>query len=402
MKIKDVRATVYRWCGDVVPPQSNFCTNPMDALPPATGGAGAGGAGGDDTMASFRFYEWLVVEVETDDGIVGLGNAALAPTVAGQIVARYLRPLVVGGDPWDYELLWQRMYRSTMAWGRKGVAMAAISAVDLAVWDVLGKAARLPVFKLLGGRLKAKIPLYASKLYSQPTAALAAEARGYRDAGFGAVKMRFGWGPADGAAGMARNVELVRTVREAVGDAVDIMAEVYMGWTFEYARRMLPLLAPFNLRWLEEPVPPDEIHSYAALRALSEIPISGGEHEFTPHGFAQLFAAGAIDVAQYDTNRVGGITAARKINALAAAYGIPVVPHAGQMHNYHLVMSDVNCPLAEYFPVHGVEIGNELFYYLFAGDPTPDGGALDLDDSVPGLGITLSDKHMQNFKKIPL
>ena len=389
MKIKHVRAKVFRWKGEVAPPQSHFCTNPMDLL--------AGIDSSRDTMAPFRFHEWLVVEVECDNGLVGTGNAALAPSVAQKVVNHFLAPLVIGADPWDYELLWQRMYRSTVAWGRKGVAMAAISAVDLAVWDILGKAARQPVFKLLGGRLKEKIPVYASKLYSQPLDSLAAEAEKYRRQGFQAVKMRFGWGPADGATGMRRNVDLVKTVRDVVGDDVDIMAEAYMGWTMEYARRMLPLLSPFNLRWLEEPVLPDHINNYAELRALGDIPISGGEHEFTLHGFQQLLDAGAVDVVQYDTNRVGGITAARKVNALAAAHGVPVIPHAGQMHNYHLVMSDLNCPMAEYFPVHGVEIGNELFYYLFDGDPEPQDGFLQLSDDVPGLGISISTAHAGNF-----
>lgn len=390
MKIKEVRATVHRWRGEIVPPQSNFCTNPMNAL--------AHSGGGGDSMASFRFHEWLVAEVETDNGLTGIGNAALAPLVAQNIVNNYLRPLVLGADPWDYELLWQRMYRSTMAWGRKGVAMAAISAVDLAIWDVLGKSVGKPVFKLLGGNVKDRIPVYASKLYSQPLDSLAAEAEKYCSQGFSAVKMRFGWGPADGAEGMRRNVDLVRTVREAVGDSVDIMAEAYMGWNFEYARRMLPLLSPFNLRWLEEPVIPDHINNYAELRSISDIPISGGEHEFTLHGFHQLLDAGAVDVVQYDTNRVGGITAARKVNALAEAHGIPVIPHAGQMHNYHLVMSDINCPMAEYFPVHSVEIGNELFYYLFSGEPEPENGYLHLDADVPGLGIGISSEHAGNFE----
>ncbi len=390
MRIKEIRATVYRWRGKTVPPQSHFCTNPMDIL------AGVGESG--DTMASFRFHEWLVVEVECDNGLVGIGNAALAPTIAQKIVQQYLAPLVIGGDPWDYELLWQRMYRSTMAWGRKGIAMAAISAVDIAMWDILGKATGQPVFKLLGGRLKNRIPVYASKLYSQPLEKLAAEAESYLQQGFQAMKMRFGWGPADGSQGMQRNVELVKTVRETVGHDIGIMAEAYMGWTFEYARRMLPLLAPYNLQWLEEPVIPDHINNYADLRKIGGVPIAGGEHEFTLHGFQQLLEAGAVDVIQYDTNRVGGITAARKINALATAYGIPVVPHAGQMHNYHLVMSELNCPMAEYFPVHGVEIGNELFYYLFDGDPEPQDGFLDLADNIPGLGVTVSSKQIAQFE----
>ena len=390
MTIKSVKARIFRWTGEVVPPQGNFCTNPMDLLAGCTQQA--------DTMSSFRFHEWLVVEVDCGNGVVGIGNAALAPAIAKTIVDRHLAPLVVGCDPWDYEFLWQRMYRSTMAWGRKGIALAAISAVDLAVWDALGKLANKPVFKLLGGRLKEKIPVYASKLYSQPPDDLAAEAEQYMKQGFKAMKMRFGWGPADGPDGMRKNVELVKTVREVIGDDADLMAEVYMGWTLEYARRMLPRLAPFNLRWLEEPVTPDRPGDYAELRTLSDIPISGGEHEFTVHGFRDLLDAKAVDVIQYDTNRVGGITAARKVNALAEAHGIPVVPHAGQMHNYHLVMSDLNCPMAEYFPVHRVEIGNELFYYLFDGDPEPQNGFLQLDDNKPGLGIAITEKNIGNFQ----
>ena len=415
MKITGIRARVFEWRGDIVPPQSHFCTNPVDILPaesPGTNGNGpvapgtvargngVGGSGSGDTMASFRFHGWLVVEVETDAGHVGLGNAALAPRVAKHIVDAHLSPLVVGCDPWDYELLWQKMYRATMAWGRKGVAMAAVSAVDLAIWDVLGKASGLPVFKLLGGRTKERIPVYASKLYSQPPDDLAAEAKGYLDAGFRAMKMRFGWGPKDGAAGMRRNVELVKTVREVVGDEVDLMVEAYMGWTLEYARRMLPLLAPFHPRWLEEPVIPDDIAGYAELRALGIIPISGGEHEFTPRGCAQLLDARAVDVLQYDANRVGGVTAARKVNALAEAKSVPVIPHAGQMHNYHLVMSDLNCPMAEFFPVHGVEIGNELFYYLFEGDPEPEDGHLQLSDDIPGLGIRLNETRLPDFSVV--
>src|SRR6185369_15494300 len=177
-------------------------------------------------------------------------------------------------DPWDIELLWQHMYRKTMAFGRKGIGMVAISAVDIALWDLLGKAAKQPVFKLLGGRTKPKIPVYASRLYSTPLDELASEASKYKQQGYNAMKLRFGWGPTDGAAGMQKNVALVRTVRETVGDEVDIMADAYMGWTLDYSKRMIPLLEKYNLRWLEEPVIPDDIHGYAELKRFGRIPIS--------------------------------------------------------------------------------------------------------------------------------
>src|SRR5262245_50468365 len=168
-------------------------------------------------MASFRFHGWVIVEVFTDAGHVGIGNAALSPRITKQVIDVYLKPILIGKDPFDCEFLWQNMYRQTMAFGRKGIGMTAISAVDIAIWDILGKATGQPVFRLLGGRTKAKIPVYASRLCSQPLADLAAEARRYREQGYRAMKLRFGWGPVDGAGGMERNLELVRTVREVVG-----------------------------------------------------------------------------------------------------------------------------------------------------------------------------------------
>jgi L-rhamnonate dehydratase len=353
------------------------------------------------SMTTFTFHDWLVVEIFTDNGLAGIGNAALSPQVSKQVIDLYLKPVLIGADPWDIESLWQHMYRKTMAFGRKGIGMAAISAVDIALWDISGKSAKQPVYRLLGGRTKSRIPVYASRLYSSPLDQLAAEASRYKQDGYKAMKLRFGWGPIDGAAGMRKNVDLVRTVRETAGDDIDVMADPYMGWTLDYAKRMLPLLEPFNLRWLEEPVIPDDIHGYAELQRRSSIPIAGGEHEFTLYGFRDLIDAKAVDYIQFDTNRVGGISQARKIAALAEAHSIPVIPHAGQMHNYHVVMASLNSPMAEYFPVVDVEVGNELFWYIFKGEPKAKDGFIDLDESTPGLGLTIDEQSLsQNFDVI--
>jgi L-alanine-DL-glutamate epimerase-like enolase superfamily enzyme len=304
---------------------------------------------------------------------------------------------VIGEDPFDYVYNWEKMYRRTLAWGRKGVGMTAISALDIAIWDLMGKLAGKPVFKLLGGRTKERIPCYASKLYSDDIGKMQAEAQSYVDQGFQMMKMRFGWGPSDGPAGMRENLKRVEAVREVIGYDRDLMLEAYMGWNLDYAKRMIPRLERFEPRWLEEPVIADDMHGYAELNR-GPIPISGGEHEFTLFGFRQLLDLNAVSVIQYDTNRVGGITAAQKINALAEAYQVPVVPHAGQMHNYHLTMANLNCPISEFFPVHEVEIGNELFYYIFKGDPQPTGGHLNLEDDLPGLGIELDESNFANFQ----
>jgi L-alanine-DL-glutamate epimerase-like enolase superfamily enzyme len=388
MKIKEIRTRVVQWKGPTVPLPPHFCTNPMDVISPSLSPA---------TMGTFTFHGWLVVEIFTDNGLVGIGNAALSPLVSKQVIDLYLKPLLLGADPWDHEFLWQHMYRKTIAFGRKGIVLVAMSAVDIAIWDLLGKSAKQPVYRLMGGRTKPKIPVYASRLYSTPLDELAAEAKKYKAAGYKAMKFRMGWGPVDGAEGMQRNVALARTVREAVGEGVDIMADAYMGWTLDYAKRMLPLLEPYNLRWLEEPVIPDDIHGYAELKAMGRMPIAGGEHEHTLYGFRELIEAKAVDYIQFDTNRVGGLTAARKIAALAEAHSIPVIPHAGQMHNYHVVMASLNSPMAEFFPPVDVEVGNELFWYIFKGEPMAKDGFVDLDENVPGLGLTIDEEALKKF-----
>jgi L-lyxonate dehydratase len=386
VKITEVRTRVVEWRGETVPPQPHFCTNPMDLLELQS-----------DPMGSFRFHGWLIVEVFTDSGHVGIGEAALAPRVAKSLIDLYLKPILIGANPFDSEFLWQHMYRRTIAFGRKGVGMVAISAVDIALWDLLGQILKQPVFRLLGGKTKQKIPVYASRLYSQPLDDLAREAQQYKDQGYRAMKLRFGWGPVDGAAGMQMNLELLRTAREVIGDEIDLMADAYMGWTLDYARRMIPLTAKYNLRWLEEPVIPDDIAGYAALKALNVVPISGGEHEFTLYGFRQLLEAKAIDYIQFDTNRVGGITQARKIQAMAEAFEVPVIPHAGQMHNFHVVMASYNSPMAEFFPPVDVEVGNELFWYIFKGEPMPIDGYIELNEDLPGLGLTIDEEGLKRF-----
>ena len=389
MKICEVRTRVAQWSGEITPLPPHFCTNPMDllALP-------------QSSMKTFTFHSWLVVEVMTDNGLVGIGNAALAPIVTKQVIDIHLKPLLLGANPWDTEFLWQHMYRKTMAFGRKGIGMAAISAVDIALWDLMGKSAKQPVYRLLGGRTKTRIPVYASRLYASPLDELAAEAAKYKVEGYKAMKLRFGWGPVDGAAGMQRNIELVRTVRDTVGNEIDVMADAYMGWTLDYAKRMLPLLEPFRLRWLEEPVIPDDVRGYAELKAYGRVPIAGGEHEFTSYGFRDMLETRAVDYIQFDTNRVGGISQARKVCALAESFSVPVVPHAGQMHNYHVVMASLNSPMAEFFPPVDVEVGNELFWHIFDGEPRPKDGFIDLDDQLPGLGLTINEESMKQFQII--
>jgi L-rhamnonate dehydratase len=337
----------------------------------------------------------VLARITTDDGLEGVGSAGVGSGAAAYVIEHHLKPILLGENPFDVELLWEKMFRSTLNYGRKGLVIEAISATDIALWDILGKATGQPVYNLLGGKTRERIPVYASRLYAHKDLGwLASQAESFRKQGFHAMKQRFGYGPRDGLTGMRQNLELVRTVRDAVGPDIEVMADAYMGWDVTYAIRMIRMLedAGMNLKWIEEPVIPDDIDGYARIRREVSTPISGGEHEFTRYGYRELIRREAVDILQPDVNRIGGITEARKIWAMAAAYDIPVIPHAGQLHNYHLVMAHLNSPMAEYFPspAEGGALDDDtLFWELFTGEPRAEGGFIRLSDK-PGLGLELN------------
>ncbi len=345
----------------------------------------------------------VLVRVHTDEGLTGVGSAGVGSGSAVYILRHHLKPILAGQNPFDVEALWEKMFRSTLNYGRKGVVLEAISAVDIALWDIMGKATGQPVYNLLGGKTREKIRVYSSRLYAnEDLDLLAKQAVDFVKQGFTALKQRFGYGPRDGARGMEKNLAMVRAVRKAVGPHIDLMADAYMGWDVSYAIRMIRMLedAGMNLAWVEEPVIPDDIDGYAHIRRNVHTPISGGEHEFTRYGFRELIRKEAVDILQPDVNRVGGITEARKIWAMAAAYNLSVIPHAGQMHNYHLVMAHLNSPMAEYFPppADGGELDDDtLFYRLFNGDPRAVDGHITLPDK-PGLGLELNEDSIREWR----
>ncbi len=390
MKIKSVEALLYRWTGPVKTDDTVFAT-PLSLLPFQK-----------DSVKPFRFFSWLVVRITTEDGVVGLGNAGLSPDICKQVVDAKLAPLLIGENPVHTNYLFEKMYRSTIAYGRKGAVLAAISAVDIALWDIKGKAMNQPVFNLLGGRTKETIPSYYSRLYTRNLDSLQKEAQDYKDQGFKGMKLRCGYPITEGLSGMRKNVEMVKVVRETVGDDVDVMLEAYMGFNFSYAKRFVKELEPYNLRWVEELMLPDEIHNFAKLKEYTDIPISSGEHEFSRYGFHDLLQAQALDIFQFDTNRVGGLTEAQRICHMAEVHGVDVIPHGGQMHNLHVVMSSFACPMAEYFPKTEIEVGNELFWYIFDGEIIAENGNLQLNDNLPGMGLTLkTDKEdLKHFEII--
>jgi L-rhamnonate dehydratase len=344
----------------------------------------------------------IVVRLRTDDGLEGLGSVGVGNGSALYILEHSLKPIVLGASPFDVEMLWEKMYRSTIYFGRKGTALEAISAVDIALWDLMGKATGQPLYNLLGGRTRERIRVYASRLYAnEDLDRLASETSGFVERGFTALKQRFGYGPSDGIPGMRKNLALVKTVRDAAGPDIEIAADCYMGWDVPYAIRMIRMIedAGCDLSWVEEPVIPDDIRGYAEIRRAVKTPISGGEHEFTRFGFRQLIEEGAVDILQPDVNRAGGITEARKIWAIAATHGLRVIPHSGQAHNYHLVISHMNSPIAEYFPspAEGAPLDDDtLFWKIFAGEPLAENGHVTLSGR-PGLGLSLQEEAVREL-----
>lgn len=337
----------------------------------------------------------VIVRVEDEDGRSGVGTAGFGNPASVGLVEQ-LAPLLVGRMPTDVELLWETMYRSTLNIGRRGVVLHAISGIDIAVWDLLGRQLEQPLYNLLGGRVRTSIPAYASWLYAtEDLDALAEEASGWVAQGFTAVKQRLAFGPSDGLAGIQKNVELVQTVMQAVGPSTEVMADAYMSWDASYAIRCIRAIedAGLRLRWLEEPLIPDDIPGLARVRRSVDTPIASGEHEATRYGFRDLIMAEAVDVLQPDVSRLGGITEARRIWALGESFGHEVIAHVGSAHNLHLSISSRATPYLEYLPPPPEDRRpdeDQIFWSLFPDEPRAVDGSI-TPNLTPGLGVTLNE-----------
>jgi D-galactarolactone cycloisomerase len=270
-----------------------------------------------------------LVEVETDAGLIGWGEAFAQglepPEIAAAAISHALSNLVVGANPLDTEVLWHRMYHATRDYGRKGSVVAAISAVDIALWDIAGKARNAPIHALLGGAFRDRVEPYATGFYrirgQGESERLAEEAVRHHESGFRLMKVKLGYGVDDDLACMAA------IGRAIAGRGVTLMVDTNHAYGRAEALKLGRALADYDLRWYEEPVAPEDVRGYVEMRDKLTMPIAGGENEHTLFGFRDLFAAGALDVAQPDLGSCGGITAARHIVALAQAAGVAVNPH---------------------------------------------------------------------------
>ncbi len=282
--------------------------------------------------------EGFTVEISTDKGVKGYGIGGVG---GGFVVERHLTKLLLGEDPFDVEKLWDIMWRATMHYGRKGLVINAISGVDLALWDLIGNALGEPVYRLLGGATKDRIPAYCT----------GNDIEQHIQFGYRRLKLAMPHGPADGREGMKKNLELIRRTREALGPDGDIMLDCWMAWTEDYTLEMAELAAPYRIYWMEECLPPHDYAGFGRLNAaIKTTRIATGEHEYTRYGFRLLLEHRAAAIWQPDIHWCGGLTELRRIAALAAAYDIPVIPHGGGSRDaVHFIMATVNSPWAELF-----------------------------------------------------
>ncbi|WP_053204298.1 L-rhamnonate dehydratase [Jiangella muralis] len=323
--------------------------------------------------------ERVLVEVESADGNVGYATTSGGlPTAA--IVEHHLAYLVVGEHASAHSRIWDRMFNSTLLYGRKGLVLHAISAVDIAIWDLHGRITGLPVHALLGGKIRDAVRVYATG--PEPSTA--------RDLGFAGAKLPLTYAPCEGEAGFRANVEIAAQARAALPADFPIMYDCWMSLDVDYAARLAHAVAELGVAWIEEPLPPDD---YAGLRRLRDrmppaMRLATGEHEYTAKGFRLLCEAG-VDVVQPDPAWCGGLTELLQISAVAQAFGVTVIPHVGGMPAYHYVATRPDGDLAE-FPVLSHDGGTVTGQHapLFSGEVLPVDGWITPNDE-PGFGLTL-------------
>jgi D-galactarolactone cycloisomerase len=265
----------------------------------------------------------LLVEIEAADGTVGWGES-YGPARPNAAVVKAMKPLLIGADALASEALWERLYAAFRDHGQKGLAVQALSGVDIALWDLKGTHFGVPVHRLMGGPVRATVRAYATGLYRReagdPRQYLAEEAAGYAEEGFGAMKLKVGFG-------VAEDAEVASAVRAAIGADIALMMDANHAYDAARAIQLGRKIADLDIGWFEEPVPPEDLAGYAEVRAQQPIPVAGGECEFTRFGFREVLLRRTVDVVQPDTCAAGGLSECVKIAAMANAHGVRYVPH---------------------------------------------------------------------------
>ena len=350
-----------------------------------------------------------LVKITASDGSVGWGEAFAQglepPEIGAAAITHALKPMLIGENPLDPTVLWHRMYNKTRDYGRKGSVISAISAVDIALWDLAGHHYQLPVYKLLGGAFRTRLQPYATGFYrlhgKGEADRLTNEALQHKEAGFQAMKVKLGFGIKD-------DITVIQAIYDAVkDDNVELMVDTNHAYGRSEALTLGKELEPLNLRWYEEPVVPEDIEGYVEIRKKLRVPIAGGENEHTSYGFYQLIKAGAIDVAQPDVGSCGGITALRDIAAIAQASGVAVNPHVwgsavAQAASLQ-VMASLPVPHASLFaqePILEYDCSSHPFRHELITNPLQlQEGMIEIPEG-PGLGIEVRMDTVERFNTV--
>ncbi len=350
-------------------------------------------------IGAFPTFSTTLVEISTDDGLRGIGECIVrkAPQVTKAVVEQMLAPVITGRDPRDAEGLWDEMFQQLRGWGHyRGFVFEAISGIDTALWDVVAQAAGLPVYKVLGGAGRSRVPCYASSVYFAEVTQMSAQAVDQVRRGHTAVKVKIGRNRQMG--GRRADVASVKAIREAVGPAVDLMLDVNSAYDASTAITVGRQLEDADIAWIEEPVPADDLDGYQRVRERQGIPIAAGESEFGVFGFRELIRRGAIDILQPDVARVGGFTGARRVGALVHAHNLRYAPHTGfsagvsHLASLHVAASVPNLMTYEYF--FAPNPLRDLFREPF---PEPREGMIDVPQR-PGLGLELDERVLKKFE----
>ena len=323
----------------------------------------------------------LVVEIEAADGTIGFA-VTTGGEPAAYIVEHHLARFLEGRDPSAVEMIWDQMYFATQYYGRKGLVVNAISGVDLALWDLLGRLRGEPVYQLLGGKVRDELLFYATG--SRPDLA--------KSMGSIGGKLPLHHGPAEGEEGLRRNLEALGEMRSRVGGDFWLMLDCWMSLDLPYAVRLAHGAQAHGLKWIEEALSPDDYWGYAQLKRSTPpgMLVTTGEHEATRWGFRMLLEMDCCDIIQPDVGWCGGITELQKIAALADSRGVLVIPHGSSIYSYHFVITRHNSPFAE-FLMMAPEADRvvPMFHPQLIGEPVPVNGRLKLPDT-PGFGVELN------------
>lgn len=332
----------------------------------------------------------IYLSIATDQGSSGLYGPI--DREAAIVIETQLKLFVLGKDALAGETLWDQMYRSNRH-ARSSHYMMAISAIDNCLWDLRGRVFQTPVYRLLGGPTRARVEAYGSCLgFSVEPAAAAKKAAELKAQGFRHQKWFMAYGPGDGPDGLRKSVDLVRVLRDAVGDDVHLMFDAYMGWSLDFAIDWAKQVERFHPRWIEEAFQPDKLEAFVALRRATAVPVATGEHFYGRYEAKRFLEAGAISVVQADPEWCGGLSELIKICAIASTYDAQVIPHGHSLHAaLHAVaaQSPAVCPLVEYL------ITKMRSYYFFeAHQLTPVNGFIELPDR-PGFGIEFNQSRIE-------